>query len=121
MRFYSYRDPRLDETLARFQGAANWIAAFSPTSEEMDDYVISTTAGFDTPLKPRQIIRREDADWFSGRTPAMRDETRAQIVGANMETVRSFAEPLRARWARTPSARLATAPYWSRRMRDWKP
>lgn len=95
MRFYSYRDPRLDETLARFQGAANWIAAFSPTSEEMDDYVISTTAGFDTPLKPRQIIRREDADWFSGRTPAMRDETRAQIVGANMETVRSFAEPLR--------------------------
>ena len=51
VRFYSYRDPHLDETLERFNGTPAWLAAFDPAPEEMDGYVVSTVAGFDAPLK----------------------------------------------------------------------
>ena len=47
MRFYSYRDPHLDETLARFAESAAWLASFEPRTEEMEGYVVATVAGFD--------------------------------------------------------------------------
>ncbi|HIY84079.1 MAG TPA: insulinase family protein [Candidatus Rubneribacter avistercoris] len=94
LRFYSYRDPHLDETLARFAGAADWLAAFDPAPEEMEGYVVSTVAAFDQPLKPRQLARRQDGDWFGGRTPRMRLETRGQMLAARAQDVRNLASPV---------------------------
>ena len=91
LRFYSYRDPHLDETLTRFAKASDWLASFDPKPEEMEGYVVSTVAGFDTPLKTRQLVRRQDGDWFGGRTPEARLETRAQMIAADAGTIRSLA------------------------------
>ncbi len=38
----------------------------------MDGYVVSTVAGFDAPLKARALARRQDGDYFGGRTPEAR-------------------------------------------------
>lgn len=94
LRFYSYRDPHLDETLARFAGASAWLAAFDPADDEMEGYVVSTVAGFDTPLKARALVRRQDGDFFGDRTPKARLETRAQMIAANAQELRSLAEPI---------------------------
>ena len=91
VRFYSYRDPHLDETLARINGTPAWLAAFNPTPEEMDGYIVSTVAGFDTPLKTRMLVRRQDGDFFSGRTPRSRVQTRQQMIDATPEQLRSLA------------------------------
>ncbi|BAK44323.1 insulinase family protein [Eggerthella sp. YY7918] len=94
LRFYSYRDPHLDETLARFAGASAWLEAFDPDPDEMDGYVVSTVAGFDTPLKARMLVRRQDGDFFGGRTPADRVRTREEMITSDAEAVRALATPL---------------------------
>ncbi|RDB70752.1 insulinase family protein [Eggerthella sinensis] len=94
LRFYSYRDPHLDETLERFAGASAWLAAFDPADDEMEGYVVSTVAGFDTPLKARGLVRRQDGDFFGGRTPESRLETRTQMIETSAEQLRGLARPI---------------------------
>ncbi|WP_101722110.1 insulinase family protein [Eggerthella timonensis] len=94
LRFYSYRDPHLDDTLARFAGASAWLAAFDPAADAMEGYVVSTVAGFDTPLKARALVRRQDGDFFGGRTPESRLQTRAQMIDADAPALRALAEPI---------------------------
>ncbi len=52
-RFHSYRDPGIDGTIARFDAAGAWLAEFSSDADEMEGYVVSTTASHDAPVKPR--------------------------------------------------------------------
>lgn len=94
MRFYSYRDPHLDETLARFAEASTWLAAFDPQRETMEGYVVSTVAGLDAPCKPRMQIRRQDGDFFAGRTPETREQTRRDMIATDAQAVRALADPL---------------------------
>ena len=82
LRFYSFRDPHLDETLQRFGDSAAWLAGFDPTDDEMDGYIVSTVASFDAPLKTRALVRRLDGDYFTGRTPADRARTRREMIEA---------------------------------------
>lgn len=91
MRFYSYRDPHLDETLERFAGTADYLKHFNPTRDVMEGYVVSTVAGLDTPLKPRGQARRQDADYFSGRTPEQRRAARDTMIGTTSADIQSMA------------------------------
>lgn len=91
MRFYSYRDPHLDETLARFASSAEWLAAFEPDETAFDGYIVSTVAGVDRPLKDRELIRRQDATFFANRSPQAHLESREQMIAATPEQVRAFA------------------------------
>ncbi len=94
LRFYSYRDPHLDETLERFAASATWLASFDPKRESMEGYVVSTVAGMDAPLKPRVQARRQDGDFFAGRTPEMRTKTRDEMISTTPEAIQALAEPL---------------------------
>lgn len=91
-RFYSYRDPRIDETVERFRTAGDWLAGvFSPTESEMDGYVVSTVASLDAPAKARELLRRQDGLCFSGATLADRARVREEVRAARTEDVRALA------------------------------
>ncbi|MCI8468405.1 MAG: peptidase M16 [Eggerthellaceae bacterium] len=90
MRFYSYRDPHIDETVARFEEAGSWVSGFDPSPAEMDGYVVSTIAGIDAPLKARELMRRQDAQFFSHFTPEQRARVRSEVIGAAPEQVREL-------------------------------
>ncbi len=90
LRFYSFRDPHIDETVDRFNGAGDALADFQPTRDEMEGYVVSTVAALDAPEKPRDAMRRHDSMFFSGLTEADRDRTRAQVIAAQPADVRSI-------------------------------
>lgn len=94
LRFYSYRDPHLDDTLARFAQASVWLDSFDPSRADLEGFVVSTVAGFDTPMKARQLIRRQDTEFFAHRTPEERAVIRSEIIEVSVEAVRSLAEPL---------------------------
>lgn len=94
MQFYSYRDPNLDETLARFDSAAAWLAAFKPEETEMRGYIISSVAGLDAPSKPREIARRQDGDWFSKRPSDYRKVLREQLLATTSEKLRAHGNEL---------------------------
>ena len=40
------------------------------------------------------LARRQDGDYFRGRAPEWRDETRAQMIATTAKDVRALAEPL---------------------------
>ena len=91
-RFYSYRDPRIDETVERFRTAGDWLAGvFSPTESEMDGYVVSTVASLDAPAKARELLRRQGGLYFSGATLADRARVREEVRAARTEDVRALA------------------------------
>ena len=90
-RFHSYRDPGIDGTIARFDAAGAWLAEFSPDADEMEGYVVSTTASHDAPVKPRQIARRSDQAYFRGDAPDARERRRNEILATTPETLRGYA------------------------------
>ena len=91
MRFYSYRDPHLDETLARFAKASDWLAQFSPTAEELEGFVVASVAKIDNPMKPRMLIRRQMGDFLTERSSEDRVEFRRQVISTTADDVRSLA------------------------------
>ena len=86
-RFYSYRDPRIDETFERFERAADWLASPGLSEDDLDGFVISTVSAFDSPLKPRELIRRQTAGALIGLKPEDRPKTRSEMVGATLAEV----------------------------------
>lgn len=94
MQFYSYRDPNLDETIARFDGAAAWLSSFDPDEAEMRGYIISSVAGMDAPAKPRDVARRQDGDFFCKRPAGYREKTRSQLLETNAAQLRAYGSEL---------------------------
>lgn len=94
-RFYSYRDPGVDGTLARFDAAADWLAAFEPDEAEMEGYIVATVAAHDAPAKPRAIARREDGAFLCGRAADWREKLRDEKLAATPAAIRACAPVLR--------------------------
>ena len=85
MRFYTYRDPRIDESIERMAAAGRAIASFSPDEAEMEGFVVSCVAGIDAPLKARDRVRRQDGMYFGGYTCEQRAMIRNQVIEARSE------------------------------------
>ena len=94
MQFWSFRDPGVDPTIARYEAAPAWLAAWDPSQSELEGYIVSSVANHDAPVKPRALARRQDGNWFRGRSPEWLNETREQIIATTAADVRALAEPL---------------------------
>ena len=92
--FWSFRDPSVDATLARYDGAAGWLAGWEGSREELEGYVVATVAAHDAPVKPRQLARRQDLARFGGRPLGWRDAARAQELATTVDDVRALAAAL---------------------------
>ena len=53
---------------------------------------VSTVAGLDAPLKPRELARRQDGYVFAHIDPAERLVTRSQVANATIEEVRAIGD-----------------------------
>jgi Zn-dependent M16 (insulinase) family peptidase len=84
--FYSYRDPALDATLARYNKTATWLANWQPTPAELEGYIISTVASLDTPIKPAQLARRQNYAYFARKPKDWRaQDSRSEPGGRRRE------------------------------------
>ncbi|WP_455137416.1 insulinase family protein [Thermophilibacter sp.] len=92
--FWSYRDPSVDATLARYDDAAAWLAGWEGSREELDGYVVAAIGAHDAPVKPRALARRQDLARFAGRPEGWRDAVRAQELAATADQVRACAAAL---------------------------
>ena len=92
--FWSYRDPSVDATLARYDGAAAWLAGWQGDADELGGYVVATVAAHDAPVKPRQLARRQDVARFNARPDGWRDQVRAQELATTADDLRALAAAL---------------------------
>lgn len=92
--FWSYRDPNVDATLRRYDGATQWLRNWTPSEDELAGYVVSAVAAHDAPVKPRALARRQDVSSFSGHGPQWRAMVREQELGATPQQLDGLAAAL---------------------------
>lgn len=91
MYFGSYRDPNLRETLAVFDGTADYAAHFTASEREMDKFIIGTMSGVDTPLTPMMKGDAAATCYLRGITQADRQQRRDEILSTRQEDIRALA------------------------------
>ncbi|HQQ62018.1 MAG TPA: insulinase family protein [Pseudomonadales bacterium] len=79
-RLYSYRDPRLAETLDDFEAAIDWLAGNSPESQAVEEAVLGVIASLDKPGSPAGEAKNAFHNRLFGRTDDVRRRFRANIL-----------------------------------------
>lgn len=120
-RFYSYRDPRLGETLADFDRALDWLQSSDHQARALEEAVLGVIARIDQPASPAGEAQRSFYSLLHGRTPEHRRAFRQAVLGVTLDDLRRVAaahlDPARAstvvvcsRTAQEEAARHGLAP-----------
>ncbi|MDO4501579.1 MAG: insulinase family protein [Coriobacteriia bacterium] len=91
VRYYSYRDPHLDQTIERFEQSGTWLGSLELDQNEFEGYVVSTVARMDAPVKPRSVAHTQAGWHLAGLDMQERLVTRQQIIDSTPEQVRDLA------------------------------
>ncbi len=89
-RFYSYRDPRLAETLADFDRSLDWLQSARHGDDQLEEALLGIFADMDKPLSPAGEARQAFHNELYGRTVAQRQRLRERLLGlriADLQTV----------------------------------
>ncbi len=92
--FWSYRDPSIDGTLARYNATSDWLQNWDANEDDMAGYVVSTVAAHDTPQKPRALARRQDVLFLSKKPEGWRNRVRREELATTADDIRALAVPL---------------------------
>jgi Zn-dependent M16 (insulinase) family peptidase len=82
-RLYSYRDPRLSDTLADFDRALDWLATTAPEAQKVEEAVLGVIASLDKPGSPAGEAKTAFHNRLFGRSDAVRQQFRARILAVS--------------------------------------
>ena len=85
-RFFSYRDPRLTETLADFDRAVPWLHE-NGDAQRLEESILGVIRSLDNPRSPAGTALRAFYDGLDQRTPAFRKAFREAVLGTTYEQV----------------------------------
>lgn len=93
---YSYRDPSPARTLRVYRGMADFVKTFRESGENLDKFIISTIAGTEPLVSPRQQGAIADQRWFAGlkREDAVRE--RRELLHATQDDLLHWCHMLNA-------------------------
>ncbi len=91
-RFYSYRDPRLEETLNDFDKSIDWILNSKLEWQSVEEAILGVVSGIDKPDSPSGKAKRFYHADLHGRTLELRQQYRERILGTTIEDLRRVAE-----------------------------
>ena len=92
MRFYSYRDPRLAETLADFDGAITWFMEERHEERQLEEAILRVLSDIDRPGSPAGEAISAYFGTRHGRTPAYRRAVRRAVMGVSKDDLMRVAE-----------------------------
>lgn len=107
-RFFSYRDPRLAETLADFDRALDWLAGGDHAPRRVEEAILGVIASLDKPGSPAGEAKQTFHAELYGRDRARRERFRSRVLAVTLADLRRAADT----WLRPEKASTAviTAP-----------
>ncbi|WP_445366124.1 insulinase family protein [Microbulbifer sp. ANSA001] len=84
-RFYSYRDPRMGETLQDFDASLQWLAEEKHKEEQVEEAVLGVVGGLDKPGSPAGEAKKNFHSGLYGRTHAVRQQFRKQVTEVTLQ------------------------------------
>ena len=91
-RFFSYRDPRLTETLDDFDRAIEWVISDKHEERLLEEAVLGVIATLDKPSSPAGEAKQAFYNRLFGRTLEARMAFREQVLATNIRDLRRVAE-----------------------------
>ncbi len=91
-KFYSYRDPRLAETLADFDNAINWMLDNSHEERQLEEAILGVIGSIDKPGSPAGEARSAFHDTLHGRSREKLQQFRKQILEVSLDDLKRVTE-----------------------------
>jgi Zn-dependent M16 (insulinase) family peptidase len=91
-RFYSYRDPRLADTLTDFDRAISWMLEARHEAQALNEAILGVIGSMDKPSSPAGEAKQNFYNRLFGRTHAMREEFRQRILAVSIDDLRRVTE-----------------------------
>ncbi len=90
-RFYSYRDPRLSETLADFDAALTWLQNTQHSAQSLEEAILGVVSSIDKPGSPAGEAKTTYQAELFGRTREKREQFRNRVVKVSIEDLQRVA------------------------------
>lgn len=91
-RFYSYRDPRLAETLDDFRGSVDWLLKEQHDYEPLEEAILGIISSLDKPASPAGSAKQAFHNELFGRNRQQRADFRQQVLEVSIEKLQEVAE-----------------------------
>jgi Zn-dependent M16 (insulinase) family peptidase len=91
-RFYSYRDPRLAETLDDFDTAVSWMLDTQHDYRPLEEAILGVVGSMDKPSSPAGEAKQHFHNKLFGRTHETHAQFRQQILAVSLDDLRRVTE-----------------------------
>ncbi|KPK51538.1 MAG: peptidase M16, partial [Thiotrichales bacterium SG8_50] len=87
-RFFSYRDPRLEETLEDFDRSVEWLLEHNHESRQLEEAILGVISSIDKPVSPAGDAKKTFHHSLYGRTPEQRQRYRGRVLKVTMDDLK---------------------------------
>lgn len=91
-RFYSYRDPRLAETLADFDTAVSWMLETQHDRRALEEAILGVIGSMDKPSSPAGEAKQHFHNRLFGRNHETRELFRQRVLEVRLDDLRRVTE-----------------------------
>jgi Zn-dependent M16 (insulinase) family peptidase len=91
-RFFSYRDPRLEETLDDFDRAVDWLLAERHEWRLVEEAILGVIGSIDKPSSPAGEAKDAFYNSLYGRTPGQRQGFRQRVLEVTLQDLQRVGE-----------------------------
>ena len=91
-RFYSYRDPRLSETLDDFDASLEWLEKTDHQPQALEEAILGVIGSIDKPGSPAGEAKSTYQAELFGRTREKREQFRNRVVGVTLDDLKRVAK-----------------------------
>ncbi|HEY8568836.1 insulinase family protein [Microbulbifer sp.] len=99
-RFYSYRDPRMAETLKDFDASIDWLLNETHDDLQVEEAILGVVGGMDKPGSPAGEAKKAFHSSLYGRTHAVRQAFRRNVTEVTLQDLqrvgRTYLQPEKA-------------------------
>ncbi|EAR59538.1 insulinase family protein [Neptuniibacter caesariensis] len=91
-RFFSYRDPRLTETLDDFDASIQWLLENEHEDQKLEEAILGVVSSIDKPGSPAGEAKQAFHSLLFGRSPEQRKAFRSRILQVTLDDLKRVAK-----------------------------